>query len=144
MFEFGARLRQAIEELTGNESLLQMLDTDPARELLEWGVQLATSVVRSTQELARTDPEEALQARLKAVRRIMRTVGNWAAGQYADPASREQLKDALLENFRTILGDDARLPSGEQVAATLNEVDQADKSPRQLILRLKQLFEKSS
>jgi len=81
--------------------------------------------------------------RLKAVRQSMRAVGNWAAGKYADPASRIQLRDSLLEHFRAIYGHDAKLPSVDEWDALLNQVDNQQNTPHQLILKLLKLLNKS-
>jgi hypothetical protein len=53
----------------------------------------------------------------------MRSAGNWAAGQYADPASRVRLREKLLGHFATIFGEDAVLPPAEELDAVLNQVD---------------------
>lgn len=141
MVEIGSRVQRVIEEITGNEALLDMLDTDAATEMLDWGIEMATSLVKSTQGVDEAAAEQELQPCLKAVRQTMRSVGNWAAGKYADPASRVQLRDNLLGYFEVIFGRDARLPSPEKVDELLNEVDDTNHTPHQLILKLKQLIE---
>jgi hypothetical protein len=73
----------------------------------------------------------------------MRSVGNWAAGNYADPESRIQLRDKLLQNFRVIFGEDSNLPSAERMDAVLNQVDDKTNTPNQLILKLKQVLEEA-
>jgi hypothetical protein len=85
----------------------------------------------------------ALLPRLKAVRQTIRSVGNWAAGKYADPADRVQLRDKLLQHFETIWGDDAKLPTPEQLDAVLNQVDDSSNTPLQLILKLKTLLQET-
>ena len=109
-----ARVQKAIEEITGNESLLEMLDTEAAAELLEWGKSKATSLVTQTDGLDDATAELALDSRLKAVRQFMRSAGNWAAGKYIDPADRIQLREKLLGYAKVIFGEDAQLPSAER------------------------------
>jgi len=144
MVEIGARLQRVIEEMTGNEALLQMLDTEAATEMLDWGIEMATSLVRRTRGMGEATAEQVLLPRLKAIRQTMRSVGNWAAGKYVDPESRVQLRDKLLENFKVIFGGEARLPSIEKMDELLNHVDNTNNSPHQLILSLKQSFEEPS
>lgn len=141
MVEFEARIQQVTEELMGNESLLEMLETEAATEMLNWGIEMATDIVKSTKEMDGAAAEETIQPRLKALRRTMRSAGNWAAGQYTDPESRLQLRDKLLDNFRMILGEDGHLPSPEEMDELLNQVDDTNNTPHQLILKLKQSLE---
>jgi hypothetical protein len=137
------RVQRVIEEMTGNEALLGMLETDAAVEMLEWGKALATSVVERTEDMDDFAADLALLPRLKAVRQSMRSVGNWAVGKYSDPADRLQLRDRLLQHFQTIFGDDAKLPTAPQVDAVLNEVDDSQNTPLQLVLKLKSLLQES-
>jgi len=144
MTDFGTRIDRVIEEMTGNESLLEMLDTDAATEMLNWGIATAKSIVSKTQDLDDFAADLAILPRLKAVRQSMRSIGNWAAGKYADAASRVQLRDKLLENFKAIFGEDSNLPSAEEMDAVLNQVDDKTNSPNQLILKLTQLLTEAS
>src|SRR5215212_7589457 len=143
MTDFGARIERVFEEMTGNESLLEMLDAEAATEILNWGIATAKLIVRKTQELDDFAADLAILPRLKAVRQTMRSIGNWAAGNYADPESRVQLRNKLLQNFRVIFGDDSNLPSAEKMDTVLNEVDDKTIPPNQLILKLKQVLEET-
>jgi signal recognition particle GTPase len=141
MVDLNARVQRVIEEILGNEALLEMLETDAAAEMLNWGTAMATSLVKKTNDLDDFAANLAILPRLKAVRQSMRSIGNWAVGKYADPASRVELRDKLLERFRVIFGENARLPSIEQFDELLNQVDNKNNTPYQLILKLKQLLE---
>jgi hypothetical protein len=127
--------------MMGNESLLQMLETEAAAEMLNWGINTAKTIVNKTMDLDDFAAELAILPRLKAIRQSMRSIGNWAAGKYADPESRLQLREKLLGYFRVIFGEDARLPSSEKMDELLNEVDNKDNTPHQLILKLRRLIE---
>jgi hypothetical protein len=140
MADLSARMERVIEEMTGNEALLEMLDTESAREMLNWGIATAKSVITRTGDLDDFTADLALLPRLKAIRQSMRSIGNWAAGQYADPVSRVQLREKLLGHFRTIFGDDRALPSAEKIDEVLNQVDDKSHTPQQLILKLKELL----
>ena len=141
MTNFGARLERVIEEMTGNESLLEMLDTEAATEMLNWGIAMARSIVTRTQNLDDFAADLAVLPRLKAVRQSMRSIGNWAVGKYVDPASRVQLRDKLLENLKLIIGDDRYLPSPDKMDAVLNQVDDKKLTPSQLVLNFKHMLE---
>jgi hypothetical protein len=141
MADFKERVQKIVEELSGNEALMEMLDTDAATEMLNWGTSLATALVQRTEGLDTIAADLALLPRLKSMRQFMRSVGNWATGKYVDAESRVQLRDKLLEHFRAILGEDANLPAPEALDAVLNEVDDVNNTPHQLILKLKELLD---
>lgn len=143
MAETGARVQRAIEELTGNEALLEMLETEAAEEMLNWGISMVTWLAEQSEGMDDSAAESMLMPRLKAVRQWMRSVGNWAAGKYEDPASRAQLGEKLLQYFATIRGMDAILPTAEELDAVLSEVDERENTPLQLILKLRILFQES-
>lgn len=140
MTDIGSRIQRAIGELTGNEALLGMLDEAAASEMLNWGIRLSTSIVEQTDGLDDLLADIKLLPRLKAVRGSMRSIGNWAAGKYVEPQSRIQLRDKLLEQFRTILGDEAQLPSAGALDELLNQVDDKSNTPHQLVLKLIQMI----
>lgn len=141
MVELNARVERVIEEITGNEALLQMLDTESAKEMLNWGITTAKSIVNKTLELDDFAAELTLLPRLRAIRQSMRSIGNWAAGKYADPQSRIKLRDRLLGHLRTIFGEGRPLPSPEKMDEVLNEVDDKSNTPHQLVLKLRQAIE---
>src|SRR5215211_3598033 len=114
MADFKDRVQKIVEELSGNEALMEMLDTDAATEMLNWGTSLATLLVKRTEDMDNIAADLAIFPRLKAMRQSMRSVGNWAAGMYVDPESRLQLRDKLLQYFRLIFGEEANLPAPEE------------------------------
>jgi len=141
MVDINSRVQRVIGEMLGNEALLEMLETDAAAEMLKWGTAMAASLVKTTNDLDDLTANLAIMPRLKAVRQSMRSIGNWAVGKYIDPESRVELRDKLLERFRVIFGENARLQSSEQFDKLLNQVDDKNNTPYQLILKLKQLLE---
>jgi hypothetical protein len=118
-----------------------MLETDAATEMLNWGIATAKSVVTKTMDIDDSTAELAILPRLKAIRQSMRSIGNWAVGKYVDQDSRIQLRDKLLTNFRTIFGEEKRLPSPEKMDELLNQVDDKSNTPHQLVLKLRQTLE---
>lgn len=140
MMDIEARIQRAIEELTGNESLLGMLETDAATEMLDWGKRMSISIVKQTDGLEDMIADLSLMPRLKAVRSSMRSIGNWAAGKYVEPEDRLQLRDKLLENFKIIRGEKAELPTSDEMDHLINQVDDNSNSPHDLIVKMTQLM----
>jgi hypothetical protein len=141
MADIKARVQRVVEEMLGNEALLEMLETQAATEMLNWGIEMATSLVKKTDDMDEPAANLAILPRLKEVRQSMRSIGNWAAGKYTDPASRIELRDKLLERFRAIFGERAILPSAKELDALLKQADDKNNTPYQLILKLKELLE---
>ena len=140
MADLGSRIQRAVAELTGNEALLGMLETDAAAEMLDWGVRMATSIVNETDGLDDFLADASLLPRLKAVRSSMRSIGNWAAGEYVEPEDRMDLRDKLLERFKAILGEGSQLPATETLDDLINQVDDTSNTPHQLVLKMMHLF----
>jgi hypothetical protein len=141
MADLHSRMERVIEEISGNEALLETLDTDAATEMLNWGIATAKSLINRTMELDDFAAELAILPRLKAIRQSMRSIANWAAGKYTDPEDRVKLREKLLGNFRMIFGENSRLPSLEKMDMLLNQAEDKTNTPHQLILKLKQLLE---
>jgi hypothetical protein len=144
MTDTNARIQSMVAGIMGNESLVEMLETEAATEMLNWGIATAKTLVSKTMDLDDFAAELAIVPRLKAIRQSMRSIGNWAAGKYADPESRVQLREKLLEYFKLIFGEEARLPSAEKLDALLNEADDKNNTPHQLVLKLRKLIEEAS
>ena len=141
MADLNARMERVIEEMAGNEALLEMLDTAAAREMLNWGIAIAKSMLSRARGLEDMDADLATLPRLKAIRQSMRSIGNWAAGKYVDPEDRIQLREKLLTSFRTIPGERRELPSARQMDEVLRQVDDKSHTPLELILKIRDLFE---
>lgn len=141
MAEMDLRAQRVIAELTRNESLLDMLDTDAAMEMLDWGASVVKQILGSLAEGDDLALDAGLAPRWKALRQVMRSAGNWAAGKYADPESRLPLREKLLENFKTLYGEEQPLPSADAIDEVLGQVEDGSHTPHQLILKLRELFE---
>lgn len=142
MADINSRINKIVGEISGNEALLEMLDGAAAAELLGWGIAMATALAQRTEGMDDAAAEQALEPQLKALRGAMRSTGNWAAGKYADPASRGALRDKLLEHFRVMRGE-AALPSADQLDSLLGQVGVLGSDSKTLILNLKQLMDQS-
>ncbi|MFT3895895.1 MAG: hypothetical protein QM730_30115 [Anaerolineales bacterium] len=51
MESIDSRIKKSVDEIAGNEVLLEMLYTDAAAEMLNWGIAMATSLVKTTDGL---------------------------------------------------------------------------------------------
>lgn len=141
MADSNTLMERVIEELSGNEALLQMLDTNAASEMLNWGIATARSVIRRTEDRDGFDLELTILPRLKALRQSMRSIGNWAVGKYENAEDRIDLRNRLLGHFRTIFGNRRELPTARQMDDLLQQADDRHLTPHQLILRLQDLLE---
>ena len=141
MANLNERIERVIEEISGNEALLEMLDTQAATAMLNWGIATAKSMISKTRELDDFAADLAILPRLKAIRQSMRSIGNWAAGKYSDPESRIQLRDKLLGHFRIVFGEKRELPSPRQLDELLSQVDDKKYTPHELILKLQDLLD---
>lgn len=139
MADITSRINKVIGELSGNETLLEMLDSDAATELLNWGIATATTLVQKTASLDDAAAELILEPQLKAIRQTMRSAGNWAAGKYVDPASRAQLREKLDENFMIIFGEDVKKSLVNRTDIVLSQVNDKNKTPMELIQSFKSL-----
>lgn len=143
MADINSRINKVVGEISGNEALLEMLDADAATELLNWGIATATMLVKKTEGMDDAAAEQALEPQLKAVRQTMRSAGNWASGKYADPAARAQLCDKLNEYLKTIHEEGGKPSLVDRMNIVLNQVDDKNRTPLQLIQSFKSLIEES-
>ncbi len=133
MTDIKTRMENAKKIVTGNVSMLDMLETESATELMNWGIELAARIAQATESMDDTAAEQNMEPRMKALRHFLRGAGNWAAGQY-DAATRPELKNKMTEQWKTMLSADAPAEIGN----LLNLVDDKKNTPRQLILKLKE------
>lgn len=141
MVDINSRINKVVGELSGNEALLEMLDADAANELLNWGIATATALVQKTVNLDDASAELTLEPQLKAIRQTIRSAGNWAAGKYTEPETRAQLREKLNENFKIIFGGSTKTSLVDRVGLVLNQVDDKNKTPSELIQSFKSLSE---
>jgi hypothetical protein len=138
-----ARLQKATAEIAGNESLLEMLDAEAAAEMLNWAKTVVATLVQTTDGMDDVAAETYLEARLKAVRQTMRSVGNWAAGNYSDPDSRAQLRDKLQENLKTIYGEGKNIPPADRIESFLNRPSFMSQTQLQSVQDFKSMLEQA-
>lgn len=137
MKDINVRVEDARKSLTGNESLLDMLDSNAAQDLLKWGIELADQIAKSTDGMDDVYADQNMELGLKALRQFIRAVGNWAVGKY-DLASRAGLKEKLIGNWGSIAG--SNFVGSEELGKVLNFVDDKNSQPRHLISILRSSF----
>ena len=140
MTDTQTRIENAKKTITGNESLLDMLDAEAATLLLNWGMDLAGRIAQTTEGIDDSSAELNIEPRLKALRQFMRAIGNWAAGKYADAVSRTILKDKLSEHVNAIGLANIKFPSASEFE---NLLSLGGKTQEQLILTLRDRLIKS-
>ncbi len=79
MEDLAERVRRAAESILENERLTADLDDRAARVLLDWGIDCAELIARSTLGLSDLGAAEIMSPRLRATRRMMRSVNRWVA-----------------------------------------------------------------
>lgn len=91
MYDIARRMQRAVERLLENESLTADLDDAAARLLLAWGVAWTHMIVESTAGLDDAEAWVLNRPRLRAVRRMMRTVNRWATSRSSMDAAASQV-----------------------------------------------------
>jgi hypothetical protein len=81
MNEIDRRMERAAQRMLENERLTSDLDDGAARLLLTWGIAWSQMIVESTAGLDDAAAREISRPRLKATRRMMRTVNRWAGSR---------------------------------------------------------------
>ena len=72
------RINRTIEGILENESLTDNLNDEAAKVLIDWGIQHAKEIAVSTIDIFDEEQaEEAIYARMRALRRIMQTINTW-------------------------------------------------------------------
>lgn len=136
------RIRRVSESFLDNESLTADLDDSAAKELLDWSINLGSRIVQGTAGVEDDEQaEEAMYPRLRAARRMMRSVNRWVTSKQAgdQEGSREALNQ-ILEQAQVIYGQAFKPPSEEQRTQFLQAQSEFLDNPPRLIANLRQLF----
>lgn len=134
--DYQQRLQAAIENLLGNASLTGQLDDDAAQVLIDWGIAWTRQVFIDTTNDDLVPQDQALEVRLRTLRRFMRQVNRWAPA-FQD-ASREDNAFALqrlVTLVQEIFGPETPVPSPQEQAEFLEA--QSAKNALELIQALK-------
>jgi hypothetical protein len=142
MPELTARLNRAAESILENESLTADLDDPSAQVLLDWGLDCARMIARSTLGLNADAAEQAMSLRLRATRCLMRRVNRWAGARgEADAERGAEFWDDVVEQAAIVYGAAFTPPDAERRETFLRlHLAYAD-DPQGLISGLRQLLE---
>ena len=91
MNDVDRRIERAAEGILTNERLTADLDDEPAQVLLDWGLAWAQMIAESTAGLDDAAAMSITKPRLKAVRRLMRTVNRWASSRQSMDAAADRV-----------------------------------------------------
>jgi hypothetical protein len=137
--EVALRISRVTQSILENESLTADLDDTTAKELIDWGLACARKIAQDTSGLNDAEAEETMYPRLRATRRLMRSVNSWAAKQREmDAEASTTPLTKVIEQATIIYGEDFTPPDSEQQAAFLRQ--QTD-NPQQMIANLRGLLE---
>lgn len=110
------RVRRAVEEILGNEALLEGLDEATASELQQWGISLAEQIVHAAHSLDDSAADALTGPRLRALRKWMRLVRGWLAMQEKmSPEERQRQWERLAAQSRELYGAHVSLPPMERL-----------------------------
>ena len=135
------RARRAAESLLENESLTADLDDAAASKLLKWGTQLVKDIASETVGMDDEQADQVTYARMRATRKMMRSVNKLIAGRNElDAEGKLNLLVTISENMALIQGTESVAPDPRFLQAFLNESDQETDSA-QFVLCLRSMFE---
>ena len=142
--KIGKRISRVAESILENERLTSDLDDSAAKELLDWGLNVARQIVQGT--ASEDDDEAAEQAmypRLRATRRMMRAVNRWIANQQkGDTEGRDKAFNNILEQASVIYGRPFTAMDDDQRATVSRVQLEYASDPPQMIAHLRELFER--
>ncbi len=109
------RIQKVVESVLENEALVSGLDESAAEILQGWGIKTAASVAEKTDQLDDERAEREMYPKLKASRRLMRTIRIWLRQETETlPEERAQLWAKIEKRAKALYGEGLSLPSPEQ------------------------------
>jgi len=141
--KIGKRISRVAESLLDNERLTSDLDDSAAKELLDWGFSVGKQIVQGTSDVDDDEAaDQAMSPRLRATRRLMRSVNLWIASQRAgDAEGRDQAFNSILEQASIIYGRPFTAMDDEQRTRLIRAQAEYAGDPPQMIAHLRDLFE---
>jgi len=143
------RVQLAVESLLDNEALGDELDDDAAGSLLQWGTAWAQDLAQATRDLDEESAREALEVKLREVRRMMRSVSRFAAQQAAmDEAGRIEALGRILERAQYARAGRARGALMDAIdesrkAAWVNRLADLADHPAQAVVELRKIIDEA-
>jgi hypothetical protein len=115
------RIQRAAESILENEALLEGMETEAARTLLDWAASLARTVVMQTVALADGEAEEASYPGMRAIRQLMRQASRWTIDfSSLDEAGHKNMLEQILTNVTALYGNKIRATSDMDKSAFLS------------------------
>jgi hypothetical protein len=142
MNELVQRVTRVAESILENERLTADLDDAAAKVLLDWGVACAEMIAQSTAGLNNLEAEEVMYPRLRATRRLMRSVNKWIAKQLEmDDEGSATLLAKIIKQAAIIYGESFMPPDNDRRNAFLRQQAEVTDNPPQIIANLRELLE---
>ena len=142
--KIGKRISRVAESILDNERLTSDLDDSAAKELLDWALSAARQIVQGTADVDDDEAaEQAMYPRLRATRRMMRSVNQWIVHQRAgDAGGRDEALNSILEQVSIIYGRPFTAMNDAQRARMDKVQSEYAGDPPQMIAHLRELFER--
>lgn len=135
------RQRRAADRILENENLTADLEDDIADPLINWGVAWASQAAGDTAGLDDEQAEDTLLAQNRAVRQVIRQVGQLAseAQDLDEESARATL--AQISAQAAILRPGSEPPDSEQEAEFLRQLPELKKEPARMVRALRSLYD---
>ncbi len=105
------RIRNAVESVLDNESLVGGLDEISASALQDWGLKNVKKIAEETADLDDQSAEEAMYPKMKASRSLMRAIRVWVETEsQASVEERAKLWLKLESKAQALYGEELKLP----------------------------------
>ncbi len=142
MDEVTKRINRVAESILENERLTSDLDDASAKVLLTWVLACGKTIAQDTAGLDDDAAEKAMYPRLKAMRRMMRSINKWIIKlPDADHESSLNLLAKIIDRAAGIYGQDFTPPTLEKQNTFLQEQAEYTGNSPQLIENLRNLIE---
>jgi hypothetical protein len=133
------RVNRAIAGLSGNEALLEGLETEPAQILLDWGISCAKNILAETLDMTDAAADEYAHPRLRALRQMLRQVRLMTIARFSpDLVPATAFLDQVIAQAIIVYGAGFRHPSAEERA---NFLDRALTTQPEFILAARHWLE---
>jgi uncharacterized membrane-anchored protein YjiN (DUF445 family) len=140
MEELEERINRAVEGILGNESLTADLDDDAAKVLIEWGMTCVNQIAQSVTRLDAAEAEKIMSSRLRAIRRLMRSVNKWIGNwEETDANGHTKRLSKVLEQAAIIYGERLSQQDEDRCGTLLKHLDSME-DPAQMIADLRRFL----
>jgi hypothetical protein len=137
MNDVDRRINRAAEAILTNERLTADLDDEPAQLLLNWGLAWAQMIAESTAGLDKAAAKSIMKPRLKALRRLMRTVNRWAGARESMDAAADRVLLSKVYERALLAATASASPNGQTLEWFVDEAGAFRGAPIELITDLR-------